>query len=515
MGRRGRPPYPDVLTPREWEVHALLREGLSNEEIAERLGISLAGAKYHVSEILSKLGVASREEAAAIEPERRRWWLAALAPAGLLGKKASFAVAGLAAIAVAAGIGVLLWGLLRTEGGEGSTSVVPPNVAAPVEPIVLGEGLPGGVDWSPSGSSVAYIVGAQLFRADAPAFDPQLLLTADGEYGTAIRDPRWSPDGARIAFVGSHEFVYPNGEQGALDTIWVVGADGTGLIDLLPGDRAYLSTGIAGKTMQDWLDDKTIAFAQHCGAPCEAPLTLNVESGDLANAATLNADPGNLDPSEDVFGTGYYYSQDQRWLAADGFMDIAVYDRVNHVRANIESPPGTQWLGRVLAWSPDSSAFLYQQDNGADQPPPPTLYTYDIASGASYLVVASPGWAGAWSPDGSLIAFLTEATPEASCGDAPVCIAVVYAASGEDRYRVAGPGGDALEDPPAESGLQFLPDDRLICYDRGGSVWLAGEGARTRLYEGDTIRSLSPSSGGDYAVVEEIGRLLLLPIPPP
>ena len=36
MRRRGRPPYPDILTPREWEVLALLRQGLSNEEIAQR-----------------------------------------------------------------------------------------------------------------------------------------------------------------------------------------------------------------------------------------------------------------------------------------------------------------------------------------------------------------------------------------------------------------------------------------------------------------------------------------------
>ncbi len=52
MSKRGRPPHPDILTPREWEVLALLRESLSNDEIAQRLGISLAGAKYHVSEIL-------------------------------------------------------------------------------------------------------------------------------------------------------------------------------------------------------------------------------------------------------------------------------------------------------------------------------------------------------------------------------------------------------------------------------------------------------------------------------
>src|SRR3989304_3514377 len=71
MKTRGRPPTPDVLTPREWEVLSLIRDGLSNREIADRLVISLAGAKFHVSEIISKLGVESREEAAAWRPERR------------------------------------------------------------------------------------------------------------------------------------------------------------------------------------------------------------------------------------------------------------------------------------------------------------------------------------------------------------------------------------------------------------------------------------------------------------
>src|SRR5438874_11859274 len=71
MGR-GRPRYPDVLTPRQWEVLRLVREGLSNEEIARRLGISVDGAKFHVSEILSKLGVSTRAEAARWDVERER-----------------------------------------------------------------------------------------------------------------------------------------------------------------------------------------------------------------------------------------------------------------------------------------------------------------------------------------------------------------------------------------------------------------------------------------------------------
>ena len=65
MGQRGRPPHPDILTPRQWEVLALIRDGCTDQQIADRLGISLDGAKYHVSEILSRLGVETREEAAA------------------------------------------------------------------------------------------------------------------------------------------------------------------------------------------------------------------------------------------------------------------------------------------------------------------------------------------------------------------------------------------------------------------------------------------------------------------
>lgn len=58
-------PHRFDLTPRQREVLDLMARGLTNYEIAEALGVSLSGAKWHVSEVLSKLGVASREEAAA------------------------------------------------------------------------------------------------------------------------------------------------------------------------------------------------------------------------------------------------------------------------------------------------------------------------------------------------------------------------------------------------------------------------------------------------------------------
>lgn len=56
-----------TLSRRQMEILALIAAGRTNAEIAAHLGISLSGAKYHVSQILSSLEVDTREEAA-------DWW---------------------------------------------------------------------------------------------------------------------------------------------------------------------------------------------------------------------------------------------------------------------------------------------------------------------------------------------------------------------------------------------------------------------------------------------------------
>ena len=59
------------MTEREKEILALMVEGLSNNKIAERLTINQSTVKFHVSNVLSKLGVTSRTEAVAIALKRR------------------------------------------------------------------------------------------------------------------------------------------------------------------------------------------------------------------------------------------------------------------------------------------------------------------------------------------------------------------------------------------------------------------------------------------------------------
>jgi DNA-binding CsgD family transcriptional regulator len=61
---RGAPRVEGELTAREREVLNLLAEGLSNQEIADRLVISPKTAEHHVGRILGKLGLRSRAEAA-------------------------------------------------------------------------------------------------------------------------------------------------------------------------------------------------------------------------------------------------------------------------------------------------------------------------------------------------------------------------------------------------------------------------------------------------------------------
>ena len=61
-------PKPDLMeqhniTPREYEVLVLMAEGLSNQEIADRLFVSLHTVKTHASNLLSKLDAQRRTQA--------------------------------------------------------------------------------------------------------------------------------------------------------------------------------------------------------------------------------------------------------------------------------------------------------------------------------------------------------------------------------------------------------------------------------------------------------------------
>jgi NarL family two-component system response regulator LiaR len=61
----------DELTEREREVLGLMVEGLSNQEIAERLFLSVGTVKFHIGNIYSKLGVDNRVSAVTLAMQRK------------------------------------------------------------------------------------------------------------------------------------------------------------------------------------------------------------------------------------------------------------------------------------------------------------------------------------------------------------------------------------------------------------------------------------------------------------
>lgn len=353
QGRRGRPKHPDILTPREWEVLALVRDGLTNAEIAERLGITLAGARYHVSEILSKLGVATREEAAAWEPRAapsRRWSLATpLAKVAL----------GATAVAMLAGMGVLAWGVLR-EGGTGE------ELSVAAQP-------------SPSKSPVAT-------RAPAPTpIPPTPLPVAIEPYVAAESVPRCG------------DILSEESEPG----IYLLGMSDCAVRRITDGDY---------DSPTDWGPDGTMVFVRSDGL-----ITFSTANSEIYMLPPGASDPVALTDTPAVYEYDPNLSPDGSMLAYLALSlgqvgtEAIGTNRAEWVRdlvvAPIDSPGEAVTIlsvrgGLDFDWSPDSSSLV--------------VTTFDrrvvvvAVSGGPELVIATDDsgvWSATWSPRGDWIAY--------------------------------------------------------------------------------------------------------------
>ncbi len=253
---RGRPKYDDILTPREWDVLALLREGLTNQQIADRLGVSLNTSKYHVSEIFMKLGVTNREAAVAWRPERAR--LALLAPISMLLKHLATSTGVKVALGAAAvgvvGVFVLALGIVRqddddagplgklayVQAGDIWVQALPDGTAR----RVTTEGNASFPRWSMSGDWL-------LFRLSTESADiEEWVMRSDGserrrldaaEYSLAS----WSPVGGRSALRAAQ---WRDGDRaggrlgasGRARTVFQPDGAGGHLWELEPGRHAHL-----------------------------------------------------------------------------------------------------------------------------------------------------------------------------------------------------------------------------------------------------------------------------------
>ena len=357
MGRRGRPPHPDILTPREWEVLSLLREGLTDPQIGERMAISKRGASYHVSEILGKLVLSSRYEAAAWQPTPIPWWRTA---------SAAF----------------LAWPFNNLWWGSGAKAAAVALVASAAVFAIPGDfGI--------------FVTDPEI--GPVPDFSNFSYVTASGRVRLTNNPARdaggaWSPDCSRIAFTSNRE-----GSAGPNNDIYSMNADGTDIVNLSESPR--------GDSQPSWSPDGTrIAFA----GEFQGNSDIFVMNPDGTGQTNLTNKPGlNLTPAWSPDGGKILFTR-YRSLTPE----VYVMDSDGARQTNLTQHGATDgWA----SWSPDGSKIAFSSNRHGDwQADPlwlPTLGTSIYAMNADGAGIArltdsaSTDVAPRWSPDGEWLSF--------------------------------------------------------------------------------------------------------------
>ncbi len=180
------------LTKRQRQVLDLVAQGYTNAQIAEHLGVSLDGAKWHVREILSRLAVESREDAAEIWSRERGVAGRARSLRGYLGipLAARVAVAGGAVAVGAAFVAAIVLVLAsRSDSGE------PPSLDPTASPTLAGQTPTAAtqprIAWqyaATNGYALVAAGDAGVFVAAGPAYDhdagPRFVASLDPAKGT-------------------------------------------------------------------------------------------------------------------------------------------------------------------------------------------------------------------------------------------------------------------------------------------------------------------------------------------
>jgi DNA-binding CsgD family transcriptional regulator len=476
---RGRPPHPDILTPREWQVLDLLRQGLTNERIAERLDISFATAKYHVAEIISKLGVHTREEAAAWQPEAvaARWWQRATAWVPRRAWPLAGAAGALAALAMLAAV---LWSMQD----DAETSVVAQPTPSQDETISP----------TPAPSS--------LVPSTVPTPRPSLDL---GVYSVAS-----DSQALRTLLPGfKTRDVTPAGR-------YIAGAE----FCAAPGHLELVDTQ-SGITRQLATFDGIVARIEI--APDGNHVLAGVQSPEHSQTPLLYLIPtqGEASPLPLFEAWDAEWSPDSHYIRlidapVTGESTLSLYEVATGANTTLVSAP---YLSSAI-WSPDSAVIAYStaiDSTGA----PNELFLWDRITGTSESLPIK-GVPAAWFPDGQSIAVLEpggqnspvtrvwidgsrsellgEASGFAISPDGSTIARRIFTEPQKTELRITGKGSEIVIAGPVEPAgdMAFSPDSRALAfigqeYHRSGGQIVDATGINPYVVnaDGSNVRKLA------------------------
>ena len=369
-----------------------LRQGKSNPEIARGMGISRAGARYHVSEILGKLGLTSRYEAAAWVPTRVPgwvpWWRAAA-------------------------LGFLAWPFKNLLWGSGAKAAAAAAVAVTVVAFAVPEGFG------------LFVTDPEI--GPVPDFSDFSYVTADGRVhlaGNPARDVggAWSQDCSLIAFTSNR-----TGSVGGQSDVYTMNPDGSNIVNLTNSPRP--------DSEPTWSPDGTrIAYASEFQGNSD----IYVMNSDGTGQTNLTKTPGlNRDPAWSPDGKLILFTR-YRSLTPE----IFAMNSDGTLRSNLSQHEATDgWA----SWSPDGSKIAFASNRHGDwQADPlwlPTLGTsiYIMNSAGTEITrltnSTSTDVAPRWSPDGQWLSFTRV---ELEGPD----VYIMRSDGSELRFVVDGHGGD-------------------------------------------------------------------------
>ncbi len=443
----GRPPYPGLLTPAEWRVVGCVREGLSNAQIAETLGVTRATVRSHLVTIYSKLGLENREDLVRFDedrvqaaPDKTRGVRWAFLPA-VLGHwhAAKFlkSAAVLSPIAVPAFLAAVLlgyWFQHSVGSPQGTAGDPPPVTETPqVSEEVWAELESRPLAFAQIGAGAACpVTPVQEFGAvdnrRGPGAGPVIPWTGSETVAFSTTYDNTGRGAAKIRWWVSPEFSGPALVRGGrLDGAGTVEFEGSGELSQLRLTGAPQTgrepTGFALSTLfvpqagcyalQIDTPDSTevIVFAAqtYAGRPPQAKVTRPGRVSDTPFAVVA----GGITSQSWIFVNGraapVSAGRDATW-SPDGARLAWVGDEGLFVAE--ASDPGSPRLvapGRIVgapSWSSDGARLVVSvaSDSGGAR-----LATADVGKTASiaYLTDGSTfDWAPAWSPGGRSIAFV-------------------------------------------------------------------------------------------------------------